>query len=106
MDDKGRVLKGILLRHLVLPGRTEESKAVLNKIAEELSRGIHLSLMSQYHPTYHVKNDHLLSRPIYKMEYEVIVREMERLGFTNGWVQDMDSCENYRPDFSKKQPFE
>jgi putative pyruvate formate lyase activating enzyme len=106
MDDKGRVVKGILLRHLVLPGHTEESKAVLNKIAEELSPGIRLSLMSQYHPTYHVKNDHLLNRPLYKMEYEAVVGEMERLGFRNGWVQDMDSCENYRPDFSKKHPFE
>lgn len=106
LDDEGRAVKGILLRHLVLPGHAEESKDVLNKIAEELSPGIHLSLMSQYHPTYNVKNDPLLKRALYKREYESVVGEMERLGFRNGWVQDMDSNENYRPDFSKKHPFE
>ena len=42
---------GLLIRHLVLPGHAEESKKVLRTIAEELSPGIHLSLMSQYHPT-------------------------------------------------------
>ena len=105
-DDEGRAVKGILIRHLVLPGHTEESKEVLNKLAEGLSRGIHLSLMSQYHPTINVKNDPVLKRSLYKMEYESVVGEMERLGFRNGWVQDMDSNENYRPDFSKKHPFE
>ncbi|OFY44591.1 MAG: hypothetical protein A2Z69_01180, partial [Bacteroidetes bacterium RBG_13_44_24] len=55
MDEKGRAENGILIRHLVLPGHAEESKKVLRTIADELSPGIHLSLMSQYHPTYEVK---------------------------------------------------
>jgi putative pyruvate formate lyase activating enzyme len=105
-DEEGRAEKGILLRHLVLPGHVQESKNVLNSIAEELSAGIHLSLMSQYHPTYNVKNHPVLNRPLYKKEYDSVVKEMEELGFRNGWVQDMDSFENYQPDFRKKHPFE
>jgi putative pyruvate formate lyase activating enzyme len=105
-DETGIAENGILLRHLVLPGHSEESKKVLRKIANEISTGIHISLMSQYHPTEHVTNHPVLDRTLYKDEYESVVREMERLGFRNGWVQDMDSYENYRPDFSKEHPFE
>jgi len=106
MDEKGRAENGILIRHLVLPGHAEESKKVLEAIAEELSPGIHISLMSQYHPTYEVKYHPVLNRPLYKTEYLEVAAEMEKLGFRNGWLQDMDSFRNYRPDFRKKYPFE
>ena len=102
----GRAENGLLIRHLVLPGHAEESKKVLYSIAEELSPGVHLSLMSQYHPTDNVRHHHILNRSLYKEEYESVVETMEALGFRNGWVQDMDSNINYRPDFSKENPFE
>jgi len=105
-DENGVAEKGILLRHLVLPGHAEESIKVLGTIADEISTGIHISLMSQYHPTIYVRNHPILDRTLYKEEYESVVAEMERLGFRNGWVQDMNSFENYRPDFSKENPFE
>ncbi len=106
IDAHGRAENGLLIRHLVLPGHSEESKKVLRTIAEELSPGIHLSLMSQYHPTDAVADHPDLSRSLYKEEYEEVVKEMELLGFRNGWVQDMDSNINYRPDFRKENPFE
>jgi putative pyruvate formate lyase activating enzyme len=105
IDENGRADNGLLIRHLVLPGHAGESKNVLNSIAEELSTGIHLSLMSQYHPTEQVINHPVLNRPLYKAEYEDVVETMESLGFRNGWVQHMDSNLNYRPDFSKENPF-
>jgi putative pyruvate formate lyase activating enzyme len=105
-DNKGIAENGILLRHLVLPGHAAESKKVLLTIAEEISTGIHLSLMSQYHPTENVRNHPKLDNSLYKREYEAVVKEMERLGFRNGWVQDIESHENYRPDFSKENPFD
>lgn len=106
IDENGRADNGLLIRHLVLPGHAEESKKVLNSIAEELSPGVHLSLMSQYHPTIQVMNHPVLNRPIYRAEYEDVVNTMEALGFRNGWVQDMNSFQNYKPDFSKENPFE
>jgi len=105
-DDEGRAERGILIRHLVLPGHVEESKKVLKMIAEELSPGISLSLMSQYHPMPGVKDQFGLDRRLYRSEYESVVKEMENLGFRNGWVQDLDSYRNYRPDFRKDHPFE
>jgi putative pyruvate formate lyase activating enzyme len=106
VDEDGRAENGMLIRHLVLPGHVEESKNVLRSIAEELSPGVHLSLMSQYHPTSIVKDHPVLNRSLYKAEYEAVVETMEDLGFRNGWVQDIDSYQNYRPDFSKEHPFE
>ena len=106
LDEKGRAERGILIRHMVLPGHAAESKKVLRSIAEELSPGMHLSLMSQYHPTPFVMSHPTLNRTLYKTEYDAVVEAMENLEIHNGWVQDMESYRNYRPDFRKENPFE
>jgi putative pyruvate formate lyase activating enzyme len=105
-DANGCAESGMLIRHLVLPGYAEESKKVLKSIAGELSAGVHLSLMSQYHPVYNVRGHSHLNRTLYRAEYKSVVETMEELGFRNGWVQDMDSTGNYIPDFRKAHPFE
>jgi putative pyruvate formate lyase activating enzyme len=105
-DEDGNAEFGMLIRHLVLPGYVEESKNILRAIAEELSPGVHLSLMSQYHPVDDVKTHSHLKRTLYEDEYKLVVDEMEKLGFRNGWVQGMDSFQSYRPDFSRENPFE
>jgi putative pyruvate formate lyase activating enzyme len=104
-DENGQVERGLIIRHLVLPGHAEESRKVLQTIAREISPGVHLSLMSQYHPANAAKHFPELNRPIYKEEYDSVVEEMNRLGFRNGWVQDMDSHSNYLPDFRRNDPF-
>jgi putative pyruvate formate lyase activating enzyme len=106
LDEENRAVSGILIRHLVLPGHSAESKKVLLTIAGELSTGVHISLMSQYHPTPFVKDHLMLGRILYREEYEIAAEAMENLGFRNGWIQDMDSFKNYLPDFGKKHPFE
>ena len=105
-DNIGRAENGILIRHLVLPGHANESKKVLRTIAEEISTGVSLSLMSQYHPVPATENMDDLGRSLYYEEYEEVVREMEMLGFRNGWHQEIGSNINYRPDFSRDHPFE
>ncbi len=105
-NDSGVAERGMLIRHLVLPGYVDESIKVLRSIAEELSPGVNLSLMSQYHPTSNVKHHSDLDRLLLRSEYETIVKEMENLGFRNGWLQDMESYKNYMPDFSRENPFE
>ncbi|MBI9038487.1 MAG: radical SAM protein [Bacteroidales bacterium] len=107
LDEHGYARKGIIIRHLVLPEQIENSINVLRTIAKEISPDIHISLMSQYFPTQNVSTHPKLCRTLRKSEYEKVVSEMENLGMFNGWVQDMSSYENYRPDFSKnKNPFE
>jgi putative pyruvate formate lyase activating enzyme len=106
VDEAGNAEWGMLIRHLVLPGHAEESIRLLETIADELSTGVHLSLMSQYHPSPNVRYHQMLNRPLSREEYEKVVTAMERLGFRNGWVQGMDSSQNYLPDFRKDHPFE
>lgn len=106
INDSGVAERGILIRHLVLPGHVENSIGVLQFIAEEISNSLHISLMSQYHPTVFVKKISPVNRTLFKDEYETVVEAFYRLGFRKGWVQDLDSYENYRPDFNKEHPFE
>ncbi len=106
MNELGEAERGILVRHLVLPGHTENSIGVLQFIAQEISTSLHISLMSQYHPTPFVNDISPLNRTLFKDEYQTVVEAFYHLGFRKGWIQDLDSYENYRPDFGKKHPFE
>ncbi len=106
LDDSGQAVSGLIIRHLVLPGHVENSLAVLRFIAEELSVNVHLSLMSQYHPGGKVRKLSPLGRKVMAGEYNMVVNEMERLGFSRGWIQGMDSPETYLPDFNRDKPFQ
>ena len=106
LDSEETITSGLIIRHLVLPGHVENSKAVLKWIASELSPSVHVSLMSQYHPTPAVMDHPKLGRKLAAEEYEEVVDEFVRLGFYRGWVQEIDSPGSYRPDFDKGHPFE
>jgi putative pyruvate formate lyase activating enzyme len=106
LRDDGMAASGLVIRHLILPGQTENSKAVLRTIAEELSPAVHVSLMSQYYPSAAVAGHPWLGRSITRGEYDEVLDELERLGFSRGWVQELESERTYRPDFTKPHPFE
>lgn len=98
--------RGMIIRHLVLPGQVDNSKKALDFLAEELSTKLTISLMSQYHPVATVKNHPDLGRTVSFEEYEIIKNYMEELGFINGWVQELESNMEYLPDFTLDHPFE
>lgn len=106
LDEDGRVTSGLIIRHLVLPGHVENSKKVLKFIARELSPDIYISLMSQYYPTPRAASHPTLGRTLYADEYNEVMEEFERLGFHRGFVQELSSPYNYRPDFLKDRPFD
>ncbi len=105
LGDKGDIQSGLIVRHLVLPGEVENSKKVLRFIAEELSPSVYVSLMAQYYPTPKVKDHPHLGRTITAQEYGEVLEELENLGLHRGWLQNIDSSDHYRPDFSKQEPF-
>ncbi len=107
LDENGLATSGLIIRHLVLPGYVENSLACLRFIAEELSPEVHVSLMSQYQPTIMSVNHPNLYRTLKPEEYERVTQEMEKLGFQNGWVQELNSHSHYNPNFGNKDhPFE
>jgi putative pyruvate formate lyase activating enzyme len=101
----GTAESGMIIRHLVLPGHTENSLKVLNFITEELSPDLHISLMSQYYPTTRVSGHPKLKNTVSSEEYALVVSEMDRLGMYNGWIQELSSASHYQPDFEKEHPF-
>lgn len=105
LDDDGLAGRGMIVRHLVLPGAVDNSLGVLRFLAEELSNKITLSLMSQYQPIAEVAGHELLGRTLLPEEYARVVAEMDRLGFENGWVQECTSAGHYNPDFDCESPF-
>ncbi len=105
LDDQGVAERGMIVRHLVLPGAINNSLGVLHFLARELSPRITLSLMSQYHPIAAVAGLEPLRRPIRADEYARVVTEMEQLGFTQGWIQEAASAGFYTPDFTRDLPF-
>ncbi len=105
LNKDGLAERGMIVRHLVLPGAVANSLGVLRFLAEELSPRLSLSLMSQYQPTAAVADDPSLNRPLLPEEYHQVVAEMERLGFCHGWVQDFASAAHYNPDFNEESPF-
>lgn len=105
LDDDGQVTGGLIIRHLILPGQMESSKAVLKWIAWELSPSIAISLMAQYYPANKALNHAVLGREITRAEYDSVVQELETLGFYKGWIQELQSHGHYRPDFESDIPF-
>ncbi len=93
VDSTGMAKKGIIIRHLVLPGQTENSIRVLDWIKKEMGNQIHLSLMSQYFPTYKAleKSPDSLGRKLHFDEYNTVVHHAEDLGFENGWFQESET---------------
>lgn len=106
VDNEGYAMRGMLIRHLVLPGHTENSLKVMETIAKELSPGIHVALMSQYYPCHHANDMAVLNRHVEAGEYRRVIDRMHSLGLTNGFIQGMDSADHYRPDFHGDHPFE
>jgi putative pyruvate formate lyase activating enzyme len=105
-DEADVALRGILVRHLVLPGQVENSLAVLRFLAEEISTSIHISLMSQYAPMRAVQHYAALNRSITQQEYQQVLAAFDTLGFRNGFIQELASGGSYKPDFEREHPFE
>ena len=97
--EDGLLKRGVLIRHLMLPGQLENTKAVLDWVAETFRPGqVLLSLMAQYTPQPGAEG--LLSRRVTGAEYRAALRYMENLGITDGYCRDAASARaEYTPDF-------
>ncbi len=102
--ENGIAKRGVIVRHLVLPGKLENSRAVFRLIKKEISTSVAISLMSQYTPTDKVRNHPQLGRRINEAEYNQILNFALDLGFDNLFIQEV-SEENLLPDFDCENPF-
>ncbi|MBE6991640.1 MAG: radical SAM protein [Ruminococcaceae bacterium] len=105
LDEKGLLKKGVVIRHLLLPGNTANTFGVLDWISETFSEGqVLVSLMCQYVPYGKAKEMPPFDRPVTESEYRRAVRYMEAVGITDGFVQEPDSAsEQFIPEFYGKE---
>lgn len=102
--EDGVARRGVLVRHLVLPGMTDSSLAVLRAIREAVSPSVPLSLMAQYTPTPAVLGHPLLGRRVSRREYERVVNAAVEMGFEELYTQEVDE-RALTPDFARERPF-
>jgi len=101
----GIAQKGLIIRHLILPGYLDNSFAVLERIAM-IDKDIHLSLMSQYNPVYCAGKFPEINRRLTTDEIKCVEAKRMELGLENGWTQEYDSGDIFLPDFRKENPFD
>lgn len=101
-DENGMLKKGVIIRHLVLPGHVSNSLKVLDYIAEHFPKGsILVSLMAQYVPSGSVKDTPPYNRTVTEEEYDAVVSWMELLELEDGFLQEPAAATDaYLPDFS------
>lgn len=98
-DENGVALRGLIVRHLVLPGSVDETRGALDFIRKELPIETHISLMSQYTPMIEGLPKPL-DRRLLKREYGRAVDYALSLGFENLFIQELDSASAvYTPEF-------
>ncbi|MCL2601478.1 MAG: radical SAM protein [Treponema sp.] len=107
------ILEGVIIRHLVIPGRLEGTRAVIRWFADNCAgRGAGggdramLSLMTQYTPVQipNVKAE-IPGRFITQDEYDAVLEMLDEFGIENGFIQDLITDANWLPDFSRSNPF-
>lgn len=96
----GIIQKGLIIRHLVLPKNTDESKNILLWIKNNLPSDIYISIMSQYTPYGEISDFKELNRRLTTAEYNKVVDFFVELGLVNGFMQEKSSSQTkYIPDF-------
>ena len=92
-DDRGMMTRGVIVRHLVLPGCVSDSKDVLEYLWDQFGRKIYVSIMSQYTPLPHVAAHPELNRRITEEEYEEVVDYARFLGMDQVYIQEGECAE-------------
>lgn len=99
-DERGIMKKGMIVRHLILPGCSADSKKVLKYLYETFGDSVFISIMNQYTPLPYVEKYPELTRGITEEEYEEIVDYAIELGIENGFIQEGETAEeSFIPTF-------
>jgi len=104
LDDDGIAVRGLLVRHLVLPNCLSNSQRCLRLLAG-LSTDIYVSIMSQYSPQHKACEHPEIDRTLTEGEYDQLVDYALDLGLDNAFIQELESQEHYLPDFAQASPF-
>jgi putative pyruvate formate lyase activating enzyme len=105
LDRDGIAVRGLLVRHLVLPGCLSNSTKCLDLLAG-ISPDTTISLMSQYSPQHRAHAFPAINRTLTEEEYDRILDVAVALGLENVFIQELESHAHYLPDFAQPRPFD
>ena len=102
-DERGIMQRGVILRHLVLPGHTGEAKKIIRYAYETYGDRIYLSIMNQYTPMPGIEEEYPeLGRKLGREEYDEVVDYAIDLGVENGFIQEGETAEeSFIPPFDE-----
>jgi putative pyruvate formate lyase activating enzyme len=100
-DERGMMMRGVIVRHMVLPGHTKDSKRIIQYLHETYGEKIYVSIMNQYTPMPGIGDEFPeLARRVTKREYERVVNHAIRLGMENVFIQEGPTAEeSFIPKF-------
>ena len=100
-DRRGIMKKGVIVRHLLLPGHVKDSRRVLEYLLSTYEKEIYISLMNQYTPMPAMKDDPRLSRKVTDREYQRLIDYGLQLGLENGFIQEGETAKaSFIPEFN------
>lgn len=103
VSEAGLALRGLLVRHLVLPNRLAGTREALYRLRENLGGDVALSLMAQYYPTAAVQSYPELARGLRPEEYAEALELALNLGFSEVYAQELEPSPDWTPVFSSQE---
>ena len=101
--DTGLMQRGVIVRHLLLPGQTKDSKKILRYLHETYGDHIYISIMNQYTPLSQVADIEALNRTVTPEEYDRVLRFAKRIGIEQGFRQEGSAAsESFIPEFDER----
>lgn len=101
--EDGIIVKGVIVRHLLLPGLLFDSKKIIDAIYKKFGDSVYISLMNQYTPMYNAKMYPEINKSINEKTYDSIINYALSLGVKNGFIQESGTnSEEFVPDFNNE----
>lgn len=99
----GIIQKGVIVRHLLLPGLLFDSKKIIDAIYKKFGDSVYISLMNQYTPMYNAKMYPEINKSINEKTYDSLIDYALSIGVKNGFIQESGSnSEEFVPDFNNE----
>lgn len=102
-DSNGIMIKGVIVRHLTLPGYLKDSKNIIKYLYKTYGNSIFISIMNQYTPLSHAEKYPELNRKITEEEYNELIDFAVEIGVENGYIQEGETAlESFIPEFNEE----
>lgn len=100
INSEGLIEKGVLIRHLMLPGLLFDSKKVIDYIYTTFKDSVYISIMNQYTPMYNSSNFPEINKPLNPKHYDSIINYCLSIGVKNAFIQENGTCsKSFIPEF-------